>query len=652
MITKLPEKLLVLRKHYGYSQQEIADKMGVNVVEYMGWENGRAICTLSQFKRLAGIFSLSLEEMLRNTADLNLPTYFDDSIQIPFVKQEEDLVFFAGKGEVEVETPPVEEAPKVKVVEEAPKPKVEKTNKKINLTKKQMQIAGAAGILVLIFIIGAAFLLSPKKGGTENPLNLSLNDQQRLAAGKQFSVMMDDHLNPQQYGIGLNLSEFQGVVSVSARTDFVLGLKSDGTVVGSGSNSQGQLNVGDWKQITGISAGNSHSVGVKEDGTVVCAGSNRSQECEVSGWKDVKTVVAGDGFTLGIHEDGTLDVAGTIQNSGLLKKQTNVVSAAIGTKEIALLKEDQTVEVISYTGTIASDCSSWENIIQVAAGSNYIAGLDTKGEVHIVTKDAQLQKEVESWSNIKAIEGSDLFLIGYNGSEMVGAGNRSYQQFPENKKEEALAKVTNVKVSQVGEKIEITWDKVDGAQHYIVTINTPSPYSSNKITNNQVMVDQSRFENGETYQITIIAGHPTDETLNSDAFTVDYKHSLTPTPVPVFTLTIKYVDKDGKEVFPDHVEEIAEGGSYRVVSPKKEGYRVTPEIVEGVMDAVNLVERVVYTIKPTPTPTPTPTPEATATPDETACLVSGGKWIQEGSLCACPEGFELSDSKTCVKTGQ
>ncbi|MEG2254791.1 MAG: helix-turn-helix transcriptional regulator, partial [Vagococcus sp.] len=89
MVNRLPEKLVLLRKHFGFSQQELADKMGVNVVEYMGWENGRAICNLAQFKRLSTIFQISLDDMLKNTTDILLPNLgLEDSIQIPFLKNE------------------------------------------------------------------------------------------------------------------------------------------------------------------------------------------------------------------------------------------------------------------------------------------------------------------------------------------------------------------------------------------------------------------------------------------------------------------------------------------------------------------------------------------------------------------------------------
>ena len=39
-MNKLPEKLVLLRKHANLSQGDIASRLNVPVTEYMQWENG------------------------------------------------------------------------------------------------------------------------------------------------------------------------------------------------------------------------------------------------------------------------------------------------------------------------------------------------------------------------------------------------------------------------------------------------------------------------------------------------------------------------------------------------------------------------------------------------------------------------------------
>ena len=55
-----------------------------------------------------------------------------------------------------------------------------------------------------------------------------------------------------------------------------------------GKNDDGQCNVSDWKDIIAVSAGYHHTVGLKADGTVVATGSNSYGQCDVWGLLELK----------------------------------------------------------------------------------------------------------------------------------------------------------------------------------------------------------------------------------------------------------------------------------------------------------------------------------------------------------------------------
>ena len=87
MANRLPEKLTALRKHYGLSQGDLAEKLGVSVMEYMNWENGNKICTIQTLIRIADIFKVTPDELADNRKELDMPQLgSDDSIDIPFIK--------------------------------------------------------------------------------------------------------------------------------------------------------------------------------------------------------------------------------------------------------------------------------------------------------------------------------------------------------------------------------------------------------------------------------------------------------------------------------------------------------------------------------------------------------------------------------------
>ncbi len=64
MIAKFPEKLLKLRKHFKYSQQEIARLCNVDLIAYMSWENGRSLPTIDEIIKLSEIYGLTVDEII------------------------------------------------------------------------------------------------------------------------------------------------------------------------------------------------------------------------------------------------------------------------------------------------------------------------------------------------------------------------------------------------------------------------------------------------------------------------------------------------------------------------------------------------------------------------------------------------------------
>lgn len=65
----LGERLALLRKRYGYSQQEIADLLDVTRQTISNWECGQGAPTLDKAAELAGIYRISLDELAGGAAE-------------------------------------------------------------------------------------------------------------------------------------------------------------------------------------------------------------------------------------------------------------------------------------------------------------------------------------------------------------------------------------------------------------------------------------------------------------------------------------------------------------------------------------------------------------------------------------------------------
>lgn len=104
--------------------------------------------------------------------------------------------------------------------------------------------------------------------------------------------------------------DFTGVTRLSLGVFHAVGLRPNGTCVGSGYNDVGQLNVTEWNDIIYIACGQDSTYGVRENGTVLALGNDSNGQQNVSGWTDIVAVAAGDFHVVGIKSDGTAVGAG------------------------------------------------------------------------------------------------------------------------------------------------------------------------------------------------------------------------------------------------------------------------------------------------------------------------------------------------------
>lgn len=127
------------------------------------------------------------------------------------------------------------------------------------------------------------------------------------------------------------IEDWTDIVDIACGAGHTVGLKSDGTVVAVGENKYGQINVSDWTDIVNISAGSWHTIGLKKDGTVVTTGFNKYGQCDVGSWRDIVNIAGNHWVTVGLRSDGTVLYAGGTDTSDKqkldgLKRWKNIVS--------------------------------------------------------------------------------------------------------------------------------------------------------------------------------------------------------------------------------------------------------------------------------------------------------------------------------------
>ncbi len=178
-----------------------------------------------------------------------------------------------------------------------------------------------------------------------------------------------------------------------------LGVRTDGTVVAAGQNTDGQCDVGTWTNIIYAAAGNNLSVGVKEDGSVVYAGASIPGIEELASWTNVKKVAVGDGFVVGMSKDGK--GMGTA-DAGDAKSWTELADIKAAGKHVVGLKEDGTVLV---SGDVNDP--NWSGVIAIDANKDSVVAVKADGTA--LTTGSQA---ISAWNNLVNIAAGDTITVG------------------------------------------------------------------------------------------------------------------------------------------------------------------------------------------------------------------------------------------------
>ena len=199
-----------------------------------------------------------------------------------------------------------------------------------------------------------------------------------------------------------------------------VGLLSDGTVVATGWNRNGQCDVDSWSDIVAVAAGDSHTVGLRGDGTVTVTAAGWNDDDD--SWTDIVAVAAGGFHTVGLRGDGTVVATGWNDDGQCdVDSWTDIVAVAAGWWHTVGLRSDGTVVATGDNDDGQCDVDSWNNIVAVAAGWGHTVGLRGDGTVIAAGCNDEGQCDVDSWTDIVAVAAGGHHTVGLRGDGTVVA---------------------------------------------------------------------------------------------------------------------------------------------------------------------------------------------------------------------------------------
>ena len=226
-----------------------------------------------------------------------------------------------------------------------------------------------------------------------------------------------------------DVDSWSDIVAVAAK-EHTVGLRSDGTVVAVGWNEYGQCNIDSWSDIMAVAAGYNHTVGLRSDGTVVATGNNKNGQCDVDSWTDIVVVAGGGWHTVGLRSDGTVVATGNNKDGQCdVDSWTDIVAVTTKLDHTVGLHSDGTVVATGLNEWNQCDVDSWTDIVAVAAGFLHTVGLRSDGTV-VATGDNYFgQCDVDSWTNIVAVTAGADYTIGLRrDGTVVAMGSNDYGQ--------------------------------------------------------------------------------------------------------------------------------------------------------------------------------------------------------------------------------
>ena len=465
----LPSKLNKLRKHYNYSQQYVADKLGIDVVEYMGYENGNDMLNYGHMKKLASLYHVSINDIFKNSDDIELPEIKEDTNEI-------NAKYFM------------------------PEKNIKNKVKGFIINHKVATII--IGILLLAIII-----LSINLSYVYKPYTIYRENINRLSVSETTVIYIQD-----SGAIGFSGSNTNGqldnlavtsAIKVCEGDGFSAVLNEDGSVVTSGMISKNAKEVESWRNIIDIAAGNNHLAGLDSNGRVYCVGD--SEACDIAGTRSVTKIFATDNATIALNEIGTLSYSGSLIGSSYLGDFLNIKDIASSENILAILSSEDTLNVYSKSGSYLKS-ETWTELVDVACGNDFVAALDKYGKVYIEIDNDEISEQVSEWSNIIAIAAGKDYLIGFDGKNIMGVGNNSYNQFvKEEKQKSTLEKCSGIEYMLDQENIYIQFEGVNNSSGYLVSLNVGTGLSKRVDNAETVEFSTENMIEGKTYTISIIS---------------------------------------------------------------------------------------------------------------------------------------------------
>ena len=202
----------------------------------------------------------------------------------------------------------------------------------------------------------------------------------------------------------LDIYSADGCGMVAAGKKHSVGLRSDGTLISTGNNENGQCNVDDWEKIIHIDASDTMTVGASWEGKAYSTSLDETLQSQIAAWTDIVMITAGDAHVVGLKNDGTVVAAGDNSYGQCdVTAWTDIVMIAADANHTVALKKDGTVVAVGDNSSRQCLVSDWEKVVKIDTARYHTLALKEDGTAYAVGSFDLEQINVAGWHKIEDI---------------------------------------------------------------------------------------------------------------------------------------------------------------------------------------------------------------------------------------------------------
>ncbi|MGA2092780.1 MAG: hypothetical protein ABSH16_05150 [Sedimentisphaerales bacterium] len=215
--------------------------------------------------------------------------------------------------------------------------------------------------------------------------------------------------------------------AIAAGMDFSLALKSDGSIVGWGSNTWGQTTPPDGNNFIAIAAGYGHSLALKSDGSIAAWGDNYYGQTTPPAGNNFIAIAAGGNHSLALKSDGSITAWGDNSYGQLNLPAGNDFNAiAAGGWHSLALKSDGSIVGWGSNNYGQTTPPAGNDFNAIAAGGYHSLALKSDGSIVAWGYNDYDECNVPAGNNFIAIAAGTFFSLALKSDgSIVGWGSNS-----------------------------------------------------------------------------------------------------------------------------------------------------------------------------------------------------------------------------------